>query len=337
MGGWLVTHYDVLCVGDAATDVFIRISDNHVKIWKDDHGHWMDLPFGGKVPFEYAVTVEAGGNAANAAVGFSRLGLSTAIAAHVGADQIGRDMQAALERERIDTQLVHFHPGQPSNRNFVLWFGQDHTILVRHELYDYHWPQLSRREPPGWVYLSSVGSDVAEYYGAIVSWLTAEPTVRFAFQPGTFQIALGTEVLRDVYRRADLLICNREEAVEIGGGDHRNMADVLGRLHQLGPSIVVVTDGPEGAYASDGTVRYRVPAYPDPSAPKERTGAGDAFASALVAALVQGSSLSEAMAWGPINAMSVVQEVGSQTGLLTGSALLELLESAPQTYAVVTW
>ena len=91
-----MAQLDVLSVGDAATDVFIRLSDAHVRVWEDDDGQWMDLPFGGKVPFDFAVTVEAGGNAANAAVGFSRLGLSTAIAAHVGNDQIGRNMEAAL-------------------------------------------------------------------------------------------------------------------------------------------------------------------------------------------------------------------------------------------------
>ena len=134
-----------------------------------------------------------------------------------------------------------------------------------------------------------------------------------------------------------MLICNREEAVEIGGGDHGDMADVLESLHRLGPRIAVVTDGPEGAYASDGTRRYRVPSYPDPFPPKERTGAGDAFSCALVAALVRGHPLCEALAWAPINAMSVVQEVGSQTGLLTEEALLEFLKCAPESYAVTTW
>ena len=55
------------------------------------------------------------------------------------------------------------------------------------------------------------------------------------------------------------------------------------------------------------------------------------------AALVQGHPLCEAMAWAPVNAMSVVQEVGSQTGLLTEEALLELLKCAPESYAVTTW
>ena len=115
------------------------------------------------------------------------------------------------------------------------------------------------------------------------------------------------------------------------------MAEILDSLHRLGPRIAVVTDGPEGAYASDGTDRYRVPAYPDPSPPKERTGAGDAFSSALVAALVQDHGLGEAMSWAPINAMSVVQEVGSQAGLLSEETLLRCLKDAPETYAVTTW
>ena len=187
------------------------------------------------------------------------------------------------------------------------------------------------------MYLSSVGSDAAEYYDQIVRWLDAQPSVRFAFQPGTFQIAMGAEAMAGLYRRAEVLICNREEAVEIGGGDHGQLSEILQSLHRLGPKIVVVTDGPEGAYASNGSERYRVPAYPDPFPPKERTGAGDAFASTLIAALVKGLPLSEALAWAPVNAMSVVQDVGSQTGLLSDADLLEYLKGAPEWYAVTTW
>ncbi len=332
-----MTLYDVLTVGDAASDVFIPLSGTHIRIREDDDGQWMELPYGGKVQFEHSPTIEAGGNAANAAVGFSRLGLSTAIATHVGHDDIGRAMQLALEREGIDTHLMRFDPGQPSNRNFVLWFGQDRTILVRHERYDYHWAHLSRREIPAWVYLSSIGSDCTDYYEQIVAWLHAEPSVRLVLQPGTFQIAQGVQAMRGLYQRAEVLVCNREEAVEIGGGDHSHLAELLESLHRLGPRTVVVTDGPDGAYASDGSQRYRVPAYPDPTPPKERTGAGDAFTSTLVAALVKGLPLERALAWAPVNAMSVVQEVGSQGGLLREHELLTHLKAAPEGYAVTTW
>jgi 2-dehydro-3-deoxygluconokinase len=331
-----MTSYDVLCVGDMATDVFIRLSDAHIHAWDDGRGHWMDLPFGGKVPFDYTQTVEAGGNAANVAVGLSRLGASAALAAHAGDDPIGRDMVSSLQRERIDTHLVRLDAGRPSNRNFVLWYGQDRTILVRHQIYDYHWPHLAPRETPRWIYLSSVGAS-ATYYDEILGWLDTHGNVGLAFQPGTGQVAMGRDALRGIYQRSQLLLCNREEAVEIGGGDHGDLGRLLDSLHRLGPRLVVVTDGPQGAYASDGVARYRVPAYPDPHPPKERTGAGDAFASAVVAALTKGHTLEESLAWGPINAMSVVQQVGSQTGLLFETDLRHYLKCTPDGYSVTTW
>ena len=332
-----MAHYEVLCVGDAATDIFIRLSDAHIRTWNDQDGHWLDLPYGGKVPFDYAHTVEAGGNAANAAVGLARLGVPTALASHVGNDTIGHAMQAALHREGIDTHLMRFDAAHPSNRNFVLWYHQDRTILVHHESYDYHWPHLSPREVPAWVYLSSVGSEGADYYHQVVKWLEEEPAVRLMFQPGTVQIAQGVEALRAVYRRTEILICNREEAVAIGGADHGDLAAILESLYVLGPRLVVVTDGPDGAYAYDGSQRLRVPAYPDPAPPTERTGAGDAFSSTLLAALVKGYTLVDALEWAPINAMRVVQEVGAQAGLLGEEDLLLQLKAAPESYTVSRW
>ena len=56
-----------------------------------------------------------------------------------------------------------------------------------------------------------------------------------------------------------------------------------------------------------------------------------------MAALVKGYPLETALAWAPVNAMSVVQEVGSQTGLLSEGELLTHLKGAPETFAVTTW
>ena len=330
-------QWDVISVGDTATDVFIRLIEGRVRTIEDESGRWLVFPFGDKLPFDHAQTVESGGNAANAAVAFARLGLATAFATHVGDDQVGRDIQLALRREGVDTHLLRVDPGVPSNRNFVLWFREDRTILVRHQIYDYHWTHLRPSEVPRWLYLSSVGSDATQYYDQLVEWLEAEPSVRFAFQPGTFQIAQGTHALAGLYRRADLLVCNREEAVEIGGGDHHDMADLLVRLHRLGAGTVVITDGPAGAFASDGTSRYRMPSYPDRAPPTDRTGAGDAFTATLIAAIAKGKALDEALAWAPINAMSVVQHVGSQAGLLAEEEVKLWLERAPDCYAVAEW
>jgi ribokinase len=93
-----------------------------------------------------------------------------------------------------------------------------------------------------------------------------------------------------------------------------------------------VTDGPAGAYASDGGNSYKMPLYPDPAPPYERTGAGDAFASTFVAAVIKGMDLEEALTWAPINSMSVVQKVGGQAGLLNENQLKSYLQNAPEWY-----
>jgi sugar/nucleoside kinase (ribokinase family) len=98
-------------------------------------------------------------------------------------------------------------------------------------------------------------------------------------------------------------------------------------MHALGPKIVLITDGPDGAYASDGSQMLKVPMYPDPKA-YDRTGAGDATTSTFVVALALGKSLADALLWGPINSMSVVQEIGAQKGLLTRVAIEKYRSSA---------
>ena len=47
-----------------------------------------------------------------------------------------------------------------------------------------------------------------------------------------------------------------------------------------------------------------------------------------------GKDLKEALLWGPINSMSVVQYVGAQEGLLTREKIEEYLQNAPEDYKV---
>ena len=100
----------------------------------------------------------------------------------------------------------------------------------------------------------------------------------------------------------------------------------------LGPKMVSISDGPKGAYLYFNNELWSIPLYPDIAPPFERTGAGDAFSSTVTAALALGLSPLEALAWGPINAMSVVQEIGAQKGLLSREKLEEYLAKAPADY-----
>ncbi len=324
---------DVLAIGDVVTDAFIKLFDDRAVAYENEQGKWLAMPFATKIPFDKAIVIEGVGNASNAAVSFARLGLRSGLVSNVGADQNGRDMLAALHKNKVDTRFVHANPGKISNYHYVLWYKEERTILIKHEEYDYQWPRFRPTDIPKWVYFSSISKNALDsYHDYVADWLAENPTVKLALQPGTFQLEAGAERLQALYQRTEVLVVNREEAVLTSHGNYDDIHDLLNRLHQLGPKTVVITDGPAGAYASDGQVRLKMPPYPDPAPPFERTGAGDAFASTLVAALAKGSNLEGALQWAPINSMNVVQHVGAQEGLLTEAQLDDLLKQAPEWY-----
>ncbi|MGP0110686.1 MAG: carbohydrate kinase family protein [Acidimicrobiales bacterium] len=328
-------RFDVICVGDVASDVFITLSPDQVEVRGEAGEPTLVVPFGAKLPYESVATVPAGGNAANAAVACARLGLHVALAAFVGADQLGRDAVAALNAEGVDTSLVRLDQQTPTNSDFVLRLGQERTILVRHAQHDYHWPHLRPSEVPAWLYLSSVGREAQAYEDQIADWLEETPSVELAFEPGTYQIAQGPQRLARLYRRAGLMICNREEAETICGcPPAEDMDTLLAAMLALGPRRVVITDAAAGAFGAMGGERYSVPIYPDREPVIDRTGAGDAFAATLLACIVRGMSLEEAMLRAPVNSMSVVHAIGTQAGLLTTEEIAAHLEGLPDGFAV---
>ena len=323
---------DVISVGDIVTDDFIKLIDEEAHTYANEQGDWLAMPFGTKVPFDHSEVIPGVGNAANAAVSFSRLGLSSGFITNVGDDHNGHEMIRSLRKNKVDTRLVHINDDKVSNYHYVLWYKEERTILIKHEEYDYFWPHLTPKEVPRWIYLSSLSKNSLDFHDDLAHWLEAHTEVKLAFQPGTFEMEAGASRLAHLYERAEVLILNREEAVLVGGGNHKDVHDLMNKLHALGPKIVVVTDGPDGAYASRGEERFKMPLYPDPKPPFERTGAGDAFASTFVAALIKGNTIEGGLQWAPINSMSVVQQVGAQRGLLNEQEIAGLLKKAPDWY-----
>jgi ribokinase len=323
---------DVLSVGDVVTDAFIKLFDESERVEKRPDGNWLALPFGTKLPFDFAQVIPGVGNAANASVAFAKLGFSSGLVANIGNDNYGREIVDALQKADVDDRFVHVNRGKLSNYHYVLWYKDERTILIKHEEYDYHWPRFRIIDIPKWVYFSSISKHALEYHDEMSAWLEAHPPVKLAFQPGTFQIEAGVHRLARIYKRSEVLAVNREEATTISGGDHGDIHDLLDKLHALGPRIVVISDGHAGAYASDGQTRYRMPIYPDPKPPYERTGAGDAFTSTFVAAIMHGADIQSALLWAPINSMSVVQQVGAQAGLLSPEQINKFLREAPESY-----
>lgn len=327
-------EFDFIAIGDTVTDEFIELKD--VRIDKDpdpgDKGYdELCLRFGDKVEYEDAIIIYSVGNAANAAVSATRLGLKTAFITDIGSDELGERKKKTLEGHGVDCRWVEVHEGMKSNHHYVLRYGPERTIIIKHHKYPYELPK--DLESPKWFYFSSVGEHGIDYHHKIADYLREHKESKLAFQPGTFQISLGHEKLKGLYEETELFFCNKEESRRILKTDESDIKELLKGIINLGPKIAVITDGPEGAYAYDGSEVWHMPMYPDTAPPVDRTGAGDAFSSTFTSALAVGKTIPEALSWAPINSMSVVQYIGAQEGLLTKEKLEEYISKAPEDYS----
>lgn len=325
-----MTNIDFLAIGDIVTEPYIRITDAETTCDLNKEHCKLSFRFGDKIPYESAEVCKAVGNSPNAAVCASRLGLNTSLVSYVGEDKVGKENIEELLNNKINIDYIETVPGMSSNYHFVLWYDTERTILVNHNEYPYSFP-VDLPEPK-WIYLSSLAKNSIEYHKEIVEYLKQHPDVKLAFSPGTFQMKLGYDILKDVYERTDVFICNKEEAQRILQKEIKDELKIMEDIFSLGPKIVVVTDSLNGAYAYDGINAWHVPMYP--KSPYERTGAGDSFSSTFVVSLILGKSIPEALLWSGVNAMSVVLQIGPQKGLLTIEQIEEVLAQAPDDYKV---
>jgi sugar/nucleoside kinase (ribokinase family) len=320
---------DFLAIGDLVVDDFIRLKDAEATCDLDQENCRLCVRFGDKVPFEFHEIIYAVGNSANAAVSASRLGLHSALSGVVGNDDYGKACMKALTENNVSLEYIEIDPKLPTNYHYVLWYGPERTILVNHAPFERHFPKDIKA--PKWIYLSSLGENTEGFHHEIADWLSEHPETKLAFQPGTFQIKLGVEKLKDIYEKTEIFFCNVEEAQRILATKEMDQKKLMDMLHALGPKTIVMTDGIKGAYArEENGDMWFMPVYPH--VPKERTGAGDAFESTITACLAMGKTLEEALLWAPINAMSVTQEIGAQKGLLTQEKIEEYLQKAPEDY-----
>jgi sugar/nucleoside kinase (ribokinase family) len=317
--------YDLISIGDTVIDTYIPLDE--AKVISEGSDIYLGLRYGHKIPVEDGVSVVAG-NAANNAVGASRLKLKTAIYTNVGNkddDQNDDRIKAKLKREGVDIRYVAETDDLPSNHNIVLTFKGERTILVHHQPFKFELPDLEKSR---WVYLTSMAPNYIDtpVINQLVNYIE-RTGAKLAYQPGTFQIKLGSKKQHRLLSMVDFFILNVEEAIHFLGHEFKTPVPIkklLSAVAALGPEKVVITDGGKGSFGFDGENYFKLDCFPAKLV--DMTGAGDAYATAVVAGLSYGNSLEEAMRWGAANSASVVEKIGAQSGLLTLNALQERLK-----------
>lgn len=309
--------FDLIAIGDSVIDIFIPLTD--ALLIKKKNETMLGLKFGDKIPVGDALFV-VGGNAANNAVAASRLKLKTAIYVNIGNDHDGVWTKDKLQDEGVDNRYVIKNDKLPSSHNIILDFKGERTILTHHQSWNYQLPDLDKSK---WVYFTSlsssfVGSNLLEQLTSYIERTNA----KVLYNPGTFQIKHGIKKYPRILSKTEVLIVNLEEARLILDFDGE-VKKLLQKLVDLGPKMAIITDGKKGSHGFDGERFFHLPVWPAKLV--EMTGAGDAYATGVLAGLFYGEDLAGAMKWGAANGASVVEHVGSQEGLLTYYGMQEKL------------
>ncbi|AVH59355.1 MULTISPECIES: carbohydrate kinase family protein [Streptomyces] len=123
-----------------------------------------------------------------------------------------------------------------------------------------------------------------------------------------FLTELGVDRFLELSEGVDVLLPSRDEAYLLTGLP--DPADAAAKLSRHVP-LVVAKQGADGALvARSGAVRARVPAVP--AAPRDTTGAGDAFTGAFLAALLGGAEPEEAAVQGCEAGAMAVERLGGR-------------------------
>lgn len=306
----------IITIGKATQDVFVR-SSNAFTTLEHKGVKYEQLPVGQKLDLD-EVVFATGGNVTNAAVTFARQGLHSRYMWYLGTDVASEAILQELDREGIDTAHVIQKPEYRASYSVILMLeGGERTILnYKGTAVDADTHELDLRliETGEWVYLSSLGDiDLLE---RIVTH-AAKHGVKVMLNPAGAELK-HVDKLKGILQDVEILAVNKEEAQQIVSGE--TLEELVRHAWHYCP-VVIVSDGPNGATATDGKTIIWAGMYEDVPV-VDRTGGGDAFGSGFLSAYAQGKSLKDSMIFASANSTSVVTKVGAKEGILHQGTVL---------------
>ncbi|MGN9809985.1 ribokinase [Micromonospora sp. BQ11] len=265
---------DVLVVGSVNIDIIVRLARR-------------PRP-GETVPGE-RVSYRPGGKGGNQAGAAARAGARTALVAATGDDPHGDRLRTGLATAGVDTSRCGVVPGPTGTALITVTPDGENAIVVvagANQLLD---AAAVADCPPATCYLAQL--EIRPDTVLAVARHAEAAGARFVLNVSPAQTVPG-----DLLRRSDPVIVNVHEAATLLGVRAGTMAgtDHAAALLTMGARSAVVTLGAAGAAWADATGAGTVPA--PRVEPVDTTGAGDAFAGALTAALARGVPLSAAVA-----------------------------------------
>lgn len=305
-----ILEVDVVVIGTATRDIFLIA--NEFESVETGHHPALILPAETKLDIPN-ISSDIGGGAPNAATTFARVGLRSACLAKIGVDAFGREVEAMLQEEGVHSLLVEDKSHQ-TGISVVLKGpnGEDTALIHRGAGYEYGPKDFQVKNVQAkWAYVTSLGGDL-RMLQRIMTWAT-KSGVRVAINPGSLELE-KTRRLIPLLRQADVVLLNESEAARLTGEESPLKA--LAAARAAGMHTVVITQSGCGSYVLDGNYVYQSGLYKKVTV-VDRTGAGYAYGAGLIAAIIRGKAIPDAMSFAAANATSVIGYLGSRVGILT--------------------
>jgi len=318
--------FDIISIGDPTIDTIVQISDATIKCQLKREECLLCINYGEKIGVS-TLYRKIAGNSCNNAVGSARLGMKTAYYGIVGNDDHGEGTIRYLKKQGVAGTYLTIDKKNPTNASTVIGFNGERTILVYHAPRNYTLPRFT---PSRWVYYSSVNAHHLKLNRDIVAY-AKKVGAKLCYNPGTFQRIAGKAAMQSVAKHCEIVFVNKREAQDLTGCRVHDIPKLLKEMIKIGMKIAVITDGDNGSYVYDGKHMYGMGVIRVPIV--EKTGAGDAYATTLIAMLHENRSIPEAMCLGSSNSASVILKQGPQDGLLTKSELLRFHKKHAHTCA----
>ncbi len=300
----------IVTIGKATQDVFLKSASAFEQL---EHKGVMyeQLPVGQKLDLD-EVIFATGGNVTNAAVTFARQGLHSRYAWCIGTDISSEAIMRELDNEGIDTTHVVQKDRYRSSYSVILMLGGGERTILNYKgkmpTARDHDVDFSVIESADWLYLSALGDiDLLEQ---VVSH-AKKHHVKVMLNPAGAELK-EADKLKTILEDVEILAVNKEEAKQLVSGE---VLDELARHALNYCPVVIVSDGPNGAVASDGKTIVTAGMYEDVPV-VDRTGGGDAFGSGFLSYYAQGKSLKDSIIFASANSTSVVTKVGAKEGIL---------------------
>ncbi len=327
--------YKVICVGSVSKDVFFPTDEGVILDTPEDITAKQKIAFelGGK--YAVADRYEAvGGVAANVAHGLTRLGQAAGCYSKIGNDATGKWIVSEFERENVPAEMLFIDEAAKTDLSAIIVLIQNGERVIFHNRDANEKLEIIEEKfaDASWVFVSALNGDWRKKLTTLIA-LKEKYGYALALNPGQHNIKEDAKLMFQAMTKSDVLVLNKDEAIELILETQKEISRehlddemfLLKTLKNLGAGIIGMTDGKRGAWSFDGQECWYCPSY-TLNGLIDSTGAGDAFASGFLVAILEGKSIDYGLRYGIANSGSVVGAYGAIAGLLSKSAMDDIIK-----------